>query len=194
MTQAAQAFAELVRPPWSNDSKRRCRRCPGWRRIVKERIECAESNIHSLALENWGSHWMRDPPRVIELEDRTASPGKGGPPRSMSVSRHLRRGLAALELGSAATRLPPESQDSDRQDRAAFSATTFEPHRPPMRVAPPEGEQSLLHIGLGAGVVPLGFVFVLLVGINDPTGTNPRWTLLPNRASTASAPPNCHTK
>ena len=43
------------------------------------------------------------------------------------------------------------------------------------RVARPEGEQSrAIYIGLGVGVVLLGFVFcAACAGINRPTGTNP---------------------
>ena len=59
-----------------------------------------------------------------------------------------------------------------------LSATTFEP-APASNEAggpPPEGEQSrAIYIGLGVGVVLLGFVFFVLPALvsTDQTGTNP---------------------
>ena len=74
-----------------------------------------------------------------------------------------------------------------------LSATTFEP-APASNEAggpPPEGEQSrAIYIGLGVGVVLLGFVFLCCLRWYQPTrpAPTPRWTLLPNAAaSTASA-------
>jgi len=81
-----------------------------------------------------------------------------------------------------------------------LSATTFEP-APASNEAggpPPEGEQSrAIYIGLGAGVVLLGFVFFVLPALvsTDPTGTNPTVDASAEpAASTASALPKAATQ